>query len=66
MNYIKNIIIGGFIGCVLGLFIGAIFESKSMKHSKWKEQQKTKQIIFSVIGGVGGIVIGFKIAEEDE
>ncbi|MDB9913505.1 hypothetical protein OAD06_04320 [Flavobacteriaceae bacterium] len=66
MVYIRNIILGGIIGCVFGLMIGTIYDSKAMKYSKWKEEQKTKQIIFSVLGAIGGGVLGYKIANEEE
>ena len=65
MNYLKNIIIGAFMGCVLGFLVGTIFESKVTKKStNWEEKQKTQQIVFSVLGAVGGVIIGYKISEE--
>jgi NhaP-type Na+/H+ or K+/H+ antiporter len=65
MKYIKNIILGLVIGCFLGFLLGTIFESKVSKANTWERKQKTQQIIFSILGSIGGIVIGYKISEED-
>jgi hypothetical protein len=65
MNYLKNIFLGATIGAVLGLFFGTFFEYKVTKKSKWEEKQQMQQIIFSFIGGIGGAILGVKIAEEE-
>lgn len=65
MNYIKNAFLGAIIGAVLGLFVGTIFDYKVTKKSKWEEKQKRQQIIFSVLGGIGGIILGVKISDEE-
>ena len=65
MNYMKNIFLGAIIGAVLGFFVGTIFDSKVTKKSKWEEKQQMQHIIFSVLGGIGGIILGVKIAEEE-
>ena len=66
MVYLRNIILGLIIGCVFGLIIGTIYDSKAIKYTKWKEEQRIKQIIFSVLGTIGGGVLGFKIANEEK
>ena len=66
MNYVKNMFVGAVIGVIIGFFIGTIFESKVTKKStNWEEKQQMQQDIFSVLGGIGGIILGVKIAEEE-
>jgi hypothetical protein len=66
MNYIKNILLGILIGCSLGFVIGTIFEYKVTKKStNWEKKQKIQQIIFSILGASGGLIIGYKIAKEE-
>lgn len=66
MNYVKNVFLSVIIGIVFGFFIGSIFDSKVTKRSvNWEEKQERQQIIFSVLGAIGGLVIGVKIADEE-
>lgn len=66
MNYVKNIFLATIIGIVFGFFMGSIFESKVTKRNvNWEEKQERQQIIFSVLGAIGGIIIGVKISDEE-
>jgi len=66
MNYIKNIIIGVFTGCILGFLVGTVFESKVTKKStNWDEKQKMQQVVFSILGAIGGIMLAVKISDEE-
>jgi uncharacterized protein YacL len=65
MKYIKNIFFGVIIGTVIGFFIGTIFEYKVSKKSNWEEKQQMQQVIFSVLGGIGGLILGVKISDEE-
>jgi len=65
MKYFKNILLGLFFGALIGFFIGTIFEYKVSSKNNWESKQKIQQIIFGSLGAVAGIVIGFKIAEEE-
>jgi outer membrane lipoprotein SlyB len=66
MGYIKNIFLASIIGVVIGFFVGSIFDSKVTKKSvNWEEKQERQQIIFSVLGAIGGIIVGVKISDEE-
>ena len=57
--------LGLFIGAVFGLFIGTIFEYKVSSKRNWESKQKVQQIVFASLGAIAGLVIGYKIADEE-
>ncbi|WP_299764595.1 hypothetical protein [uncultured Dokdonia sp.] len=66
MKNLKYPLTGAIVGLVLGVFFGFIFDSFYTKKSELENKQRIQVILFGSIGVVGGLIIGSKVAAEEQ